>query len=92
MEKICSSGSRVLSKPIWRHLACLEVMQMLISEFWKYCSVKIITNNSFLGQHLPFQREENSDQSLNTCSEKVPELIIHQPDPMAVCAFPFSPS
>ena len=51
---------------------------------------KIITDNSFMGQHLPFQGEENSDQSLNTCSEKMTELIIHHPDPIAVCAFPFS--
>lgn len=43
-----------------------------------------------MGQHLPFQGEENSDQSLNTCSEKMTELIIHHPDLIAVYTFPFS--
>lgn len=51
---------------------------------------KIITKNSLMGQHLPFQGEENSDQSLNTCSEKMTELIIHHPDLIAVYTFPFS--
>lgn len=51
---------------------------------------KKITNNYFMGQHLPFQGEENSGQSLNTCSEKMTELIIHRSDSITVCAFPFS--